>query len=533
MSKALKSFNPAVSQTEQARPDQVKNNAGGFVFKVDDKVRLERFLILGTDGGTYYASERDHTKQAVGFLTNLAASNPTLFIETVVDVSVNNRAAKNSPAIFALAVAMNHVPQTYKSAVREAVSKVCRTSTHLFEFAQYVENLGGWGRAKRGAVAGWYQSKTPDQMAFQAVKYRQRNGWTHRDLLRLSHPALGAEFVPTVNFILGKEDAGAPRVIEGFHKVQAATTAKQVVQIVTEYNLPWEAVPTQFLNDADLWVAMVENRTIGHTAILRNLTRMERIGAFKDMKFARKVADILTDPEEVRKGRLHPVAFLNAWGAYDSNLPGAAYRYSSWGTDNNGPGNVTPAIAGALHDGFYVSFGNVEPSNARTMLGLDVSGSMQSGEISGLKNLSPRQASAAMATVTLRNEPFVQTMAFSGGFIPLNMSPRDDLKTVLNKVGHLPFDRTDCSVPMTYALKHKIEVDHFAIYTDNETWYGGVHPYKALQEYRQKMGINAKLTVVGMTATEFSIADPSDAGMMDVVGFDASAPKIMADFARV
>ena len=45
-------------------------------------------------------------------------------------------------------------------------------------------------------------------------------------------------------------------------------------------------------------------------------------------------------------------------------------------------------------------------------------------------------------------------------------------------------------------------------------------------------GRRAKLIVVGMTATKFTIADPSDPGMLDVVGFDAAAPRVMADFAR-
>jgi 60 kDa SS-A/Ro ribonucleoprotein len=40
------------------------------------------------------------------------------------------------------------------------------------------------------------------------------------------------------------------------------------------------------------------------------------------------------------------------------------------------------------------------------------------------------------------------------------------------------------------------------------------------------------LVVVGLTATNFSIADPNDSGMLDVVGFDASAPNVIADFAR-
>jgi 60 kDa SS-A/Ro ribonucleoprotein len=35
-----------------------------------------------------------------------------------------------------------------------------------------------------------------------------------------------------------------------------------------------------------------------------------------------------------------------------------------------------------------------------------------------------------------------------------------------------------------------------------------------------------------MVSTGFSIADPSDAGMLDVVGFDTNAPKVISDFAK-
>jgi 60 kDa SS-A/Ro ribonucleoprotein len=48
----------------------------------------------------------------------------------------------------------------------------------------------------------------------------------------------------------------------------------------------------------------------------------------------------------------------------------------------------------------------------------------------------------------------------------------------------------------------------------------------------RKTGIPAKLIVAGMTSTGFSIADPDDGGMLDVVGFDRAAPAVMADFAR-
>lgn len=68
--------------------------------------------------------------------------------------------------------------------------------------------------------------------------------------------------------------------------------------------------------------------------------------------------------------------------------------------------------------------------------------------------------------------------------------------------------------------------------TDNESWAGEIHPDEALCRYRQVSGINAKVVVVGMTATSFSIADPNDAGMLDVVGSDTATPNLVADFVR-
>jgi hypothetical protein len=70
------------------------------------------------------------------------------------------------------------------------------------------------------------------------------------------------------------------------------------------------------------------------------------------------------------------------------------------------------------------------------------------------------------------------------------------------------------------------------IYTDSETWARDVHPAQALQEYRRALGIDARLVVIGMVSNGFSIADPADRGMLDVVGFDTATPQLISDFAR-
>jgi 60 kDa SS-A/Ro ribonucleoprotein len=116
--------------------------------------------------------------------------------------------------------------------------------------------------------------------------------------------------------------------------------------------------------------------------------------------------------------------------------------------------------------------------------------------------------------------------------MPCDISGYSRMDDVIKTLARIPYGATDCAAPMMYALDNKLEVDAFIVYTDNETWAGSIHPCQALVKYRKATGINAKLIVVGMTATGFTIADPSDAGMLDVIGFDSSCPAVMADFTR-
>jgi 60 kDa SS-A/Ro ribonucleoprotein len=115
---------------------------------------------------------------------------------------------------------------------------------------------------------------------------------------------------------------------------------------------------------------------------------------------------------------------------------------------------------------------------------------------------------------------------------PLTITPSMRLDQAVKTVSNLPFGGTDCALPMLYALEKGISADAFVVYTDSETWAGNIHPVQALRQYREKTGIAAKLVVVGMVSNGFSIADPTDAGMLDVVGFDAAAPAVIADFIR-
>lgn len=521
------------TQREKTRSDEVLNNAGGYVFEVSDIQRLERFLILGTDRGTYYVEERDLTRQNVDFLRKMISQNPQSVLDTTVAVSAAGRAYRNEAAIFVMALLLAEGPASIKSAVVEATPKVARTATHIYQLAQFLENMGGWGRAKRRAIAGWFDSKRPDELAYQAVKYRQRNGWTLRDLMRLSHPKGVDERIG--NFVLKgdvtTEPDLVPSILMGFTAMQNAQSAKNVIDILDVYkNLPWETIPTQFLKEPEVWKTLFANGQLKGQALVRQITRLSKIGAFNDMVFTREVANMLTDSDMIAKTRLHPIQYLLALtthteGQIQRDASGYGYGFSfnrkkDWVTN--------PVIADALDAGFHAAFKTITPANKRTLLALDVSGSM--GQQALGIDLSCAQVSAAMAMVSARTEPWYQVMGFSTQFRDLSISAKMDLATVQRKLSGQSFGGTDVAQPMVWALNNKVEVDTFAIYTDNETWAGRIKPEQALKDYRQKMGINAKLIVVGVSATPFTVGDPNDAGTFNVAGFDTSAPGVIADF---
>lgn len=536
-------------QNEQAHPDQQENNAGGFSFALDHWGRLERFLILGAEGGTYYVDERKLVKQNYASLKKCLDENGPKTVEKIVAVSEGGRAPKNDPAIFALAVAAGHSnPETRKAALA-AIPKVCRIGTHLFDFCTSVQEFRGWGRGLRSAVAQWYINKQEHQLGLQVAKYRQRNGWTHRDVLRKCGGELvlneGSALQPILRWVVsGMEGMGErvvkrgdavktypaldaellPKIILGYEKCKTASTAKEAAAIVAQYRLTHEMVPSDYLKSPEVWSALLESMPTG--ALIRNLGRLTSLGVIGAFSEGMKLAiSKLTDPAAIRKARIHPIAVLKAMRQY--------------GAGRGGLGKLTwspvAKVSDALEEAFYMAFDAVEPTGKNIVVALDVSGSMGGGfggSISGLPGISAREASSAMAMVTMRTEPWYEVQAFSHHLVPVDITKNDRLNAVMRKTASLPFGRTDCALPMLWATEGKIPVDAFYIYTDNETWYGGIHPHQALEQYRQKMGRDAKLVVVGMTATEFSIANPNDAGMLDVVGFDTAAPAVMADFTR-
>lgn len=518
-----------VPQSMPASPKQVKNSAGGYSFKLDEWDRLDRFLILGTEGGTYYIGEQKLTLENATNIRKLIAKDGLRVVRRVVEISESGRAHKNDPALFVLALASIEGDVNTRRAAFESLHRVARIPTFLFTFLDYRQTLGGgWGRSMRESVSSWYTNSPLDKLAYHVVKYRQRGGWTHRDVLRKAHPVTEYEDRNALFKWLTHPGAVAPqdlpRIVQGYILAQdVADDEKAIVRLIADYGLPREAIPTQFLKSALVWDALLQDMPM--TAMIRNLVNMTKCGLLKTGSAATKlVVERLHDEEHLRKSRVHPLGVLLALKTYaDGSVRGGGY----WLTRDHDP---VSSVIDALDDAFYASFKNVEPTGKRILLGLDVSGSMSS-MIPGT-SITCAEGTAVMAMATARVEQDYDIRGFCHQFVDLGITAKDSLRSAMTKTLRNNFGGTDCSLPMNWALKNRNQYDAFVVYTDSETWAGRSHPHMALRAYRKALDIPAKMVVVGMAANKFTIADPDDAGMLDVVGFDASAPAAIADFIR-
>jgi 60 kDa SS-A/Ro ribonucleoprotein len=516
----------------------VPNSAGGYAFAADDWMRLDRFLILGAEGGTYYIGERELTKENAKAVLRCIEADGTRTVDRIVEVSKGGLAVKNDPALFALALAAS-LPRV--TSVRQyAMSRlpdVARTGTHLYHFVRYCVAFRGWGRGLRSAVAGWFNGRGAADVAYQAVKYQQRDGWSARDLLRLAHvkPATPAHNALYRWITKGAVEEGCPAIVSAFEAAKV-TRGTELLDLISGARLTREMLPTEVLKDPDVWEVMLPHEPLH--AIVRNLANLTRIGYFKNRpdRLQNVLARIL-DPEAIRRSRLHPLAVLQAERTYEHGESGfmqrghVAAHQARRGDLQARTWEPLPQIVDALDQAFYIAFDAVEPTGKRICVAVDASRSMDA-PISGML-MSCREAAIALALTIVSTEPGSVTLGFTTKVRSVAISPRQRLTDAMRLFEQcVVSEGTDASLPFVWAAHEGAKFDAFVILTDSETWAGVGHPVQALEAYRKATGIPSKLVVIGMVSNGFTIADPSDPGQLDVVGFDTSVPQALSAFLK-
>lgn len=571
---ASKKKTPQTKAIPGREKEMTKNSAGGVTFAITPFQMLERFLILGSDKPSYYASENKLTKENADNIRVCLQEDGKRTVDTIVSISQAGRAPNNDPALFALAVAS--VPEFSSPEIAQyatsQLNKVARTGTYLMHYAGFIKSneLRGWGRNLKNAFGNWFTSKSEGSLAYQLAKYQNRDGWSTKSLLSLSHAKTpdvrkqallawasvggldalkdaaenwtrspqvkknGKQYILTpkeiafrranyqnaYNILTGEN---ANKLIAAMEAAKKATTVSEIVKLIGEGGLTHEMIPTQFKSSPEVWDALLPKMPL--TAMIRNLGVMSKNGLLKPLSEASKfVVARLHDEAFIKKNRLHPVQVMLARGTYSMGH----------GVRGNSTWTPVPTIIDALEDAFYLTFVHVTPTGKAIYIGIDVSGSMTwpSSMIKGT-NITAAEAAAALALVTARTESNYAIYAFSDGMQEIGITAKDTIQSAMEKARHMRAGGTDCAQPMIHAGSAGLEVDAFLTITDNESWAGVIHPIQALNNYRKARNKkDVALIAMAMTATKYSIADPKDPYNLDVVGFDTNVPALVSNFIR-
>ena len=496
------------------------NNGGGFSFVIDDFGILRRFLMIGSETPGYNVTTQTQTKQGFDAIKRCLELDGQAAVQMIVDISTSGRAPKNDPAIVALAVAASN--QNSAELAFSVLPKVCRTGTHLFQFVSLYDVMGKWNAVAKRGIAAWYNGRSADRLAVQMLKYQQRNGWSHRDVLRLSHvKPIDDTHSAMYRYATRSESSNAlPELYHTVAKMNAGDLCpSQIISLIEQNDsISWEMVPTQYLSYSSVLAALVPN--MGITALIRKLGQLSSKGVTDSPALRTLIAGRLTDETLLQKGRIHPLTLLQAFKQYSI---GHGERGSlSWEPDAK--------IKAALDDAFYLAFAATDDTDENYLVGIDISGSMGGAKVNGSPNMTAAEVAVVMGMAAVRSQSNSQLFGFNNKLVDLKITPTMTLQSAQNRYRSMNWDgaSTNAGLLFEYALQHKMDIDKFVVVTDNDINTGS-QPAQLLKKYRRRNNGKGKLAVIATSMSKFSIADPNDSGMIDIAGFDAAAPQIIAN----
>ncbi len=501
--------------------EMIRGRSGGFMFDAGIWQMLRRCLLVGTAQSTYYAGKHELTEDFFQVVKDAIAENPGRVAEEILYAS-DGRAINNSTPILALVLLSMGEAASAKKAFMEIFPKVIRTGSHFYEWLNYTKSMRGFGKVIREVGKNWLSREDVKGLAYQLLKYQQRNSFSHRDALRLFHVKPTTEDHQLLyNWVVKGWDE-LPTNIPSDALAQIwwyewlKRNPDQTHEAIIKGRLTHEMAAPVGKMDKQAWQLLFQEMPIG--AMLRNLGSLTELGVLQasSKENLQRVEAVLNSKDHLRKGRIHPIDALKALKTYASG--GSLGRSKkTW--------NPVPRIVDILEKTVELSFDVVEPTGQVFMHAVDISGSMGS-PVADI-GLTCCEIAATMALVTAKAEKNYMIRGFSTQFVDLKITAKDSFSSAVSKASNQNFGGTDASIAYDWMIKNKFKADVICFWTDSESWAGNKHPSQALAEYRQKVNPNVKAVYVTLTPYQITLVDPKDPLSWDLAGFDPGIPRII------
>lgn len=439
-----------------------RNEEGALAYELTPKHALAQLAATGCFGGVYYA---DPEAQLAQLKTLIAQVNDNIYLAKLAIYSRERAFIKDMPAALCATLASRDTVLFHLVFDRVIDNgRVLRTFLQMIRSGQFGKK--SLSSSLQRAVQRWLNTASVEKLMSASIGADP----SLRDVLRLARPtpkdnerrALFGWLASTeVSKWAPAGEADLPEQVKLLAKFRAAESEGAQVQIAERLKARWDLLADS-AKGPKVWREIARN--MGPQALRMNLNTLERHGVFTDGGAVRFIAERLADEKEIRRAKQFPYQYF------------AAYL--------NATEAIPQSIKKALHKAAEIACGNVPELPGPVVIGLDVSGSMQS-PVTGNRGRGATtkvrcvDVAALVAAAILRRNPDSIVVPFDTQAFDVKIDPSDSILSIAERLAKYGGGGTDCSLPIKHANERyaKRKFAGVVLVSDLESWVYKGRPY--------------------------------------------------------
>lgn len=485
--------------------------------------QAERFLRTGDELGQYTVPVPDFWRTATPALDDCLRQDGPALVRLAVESLALGRSHRPEPALFVLAKVISEGPAPARQSALDQLNAALKSSAHLFQLLEYLEDHAKWDWRLRTALRAWYTSRSTTELANLVLRSPQAGSWNHRKLLGIAEPNPPTrEHAALLRWLQGEALDGALvhtpglDLIAAHDMLQKTDSLAIALSVLARWPLLREHVPARWLTYPEVWTAVLS--TLSLEALVRWMPRL----ADTELPRARqRVYDLAVERlralSALKTQTLSPFAALTALGAVQT---GCRAR------DQAPPA----AIATALEAMFHQRLRATPRTGGTRLIAIDPSASAATDALRHLPGLSPRQAFAAMALMAAAGAEQAHVLAFGRTLVPIAIAPDESLDTLLAKLDAVPGGPPDGAAPMEWALEQGVRADAVLVLSGSRPSETANRIWASLLHYRARTERATRWLAVSCGDGRLCAEPPVDVDMLEVAGLDPHVPALIGDW---